>query len=85
MWQTMVRPLFNAALALLKYEPSLAQRENLPRLWFKDFMMVSNKANTKLVDDMININLDDIAENVVGECKKQWEQRKNKEDVKSKK
>jgi len=31
MWQTMVKPLFNAALVLLEYEPSETQKNNLKK------------------------------------------------------
>ena len=31
MWQTMVKPLFNAALVLLEYEPSETQKNNLEK------------------------------------------------------
>lgn len=34
--------------------------------------MVSKRTNTKLIQEMSNIDLDTIAENVVEECKIQW-------------
>ncbi len=37
MWQTMIRPLFNAAMVLLEYEPSTTQKENLMRIWRRTF------------------------------------------------
>ena len=88
MWQSMVKPLFDAALVLLKYEPSKTQKENLNRAWrqtFKQFMMISKRTSTKLVQEMIGSNLESIAENVVTQCKAQWIQRKNAEDVTPKK
>ena len=33
MWQTMVKPLFNAALVLLEYEPSETKKETLEKVW----------------------------------------------------
>ena len=60
----MVKPLFNAVLVLLEYEPSATQKENLKRVWrgtFKQFMMISKRTSTMLVDEMINSNLEEIA------------------------
>jgi hypothetical protein len=88
MWQTMVKPLFNAALVLLDYEPSLVHRTNLKRLWrgtFKQFMMISKKTSDDLVDEMINSDLEETAQTLVEECKKQWGQRKINESVDPKK
>ena len=42
MWQTMVKPLFNAVLVLLEYEPSETQKEILEKTWretFKQFII----------------------------------------------
>ena len=53
MWQTMVSPLFNAALPLLYFEPSKSHRDNLERLQrctFKQFLMVSKRTNTVLTE-----------------------------------
>jgi len=68
MWQTMVRPLFNAALCLQHYEPSKSQKQNLDKLWrktFKEFMMISKRTGNDMVDEMIAVNLEEIATNVV--------------------
>ncbi len=84
MWQTMVKPLFDAALVLLQYEPSISQKENLKRLWrmsFKEFLMVSQRTGTLLVEEMTNRDLEEIAQNVVEEAKRQWEQRKACKEV----
>ena len=80
MWQTMVAPLFNAALALLYFEPSVTHRINLERLRrcsFKQFMMISKRTNTELVNDMIRKNIQATAQNTVETCEEQWNQRKN--------
>lgn len=80
MWQTMVAPLFNAALTLLKYEPSKAQQENLVRLWrctFKQFMMISKRTSTNLVDEMIPKKLKEIANTENERSKIQWTASKN--------
>ena len=87
MWQTMVRPLFNAALCLQHYEPSKSQKQNLDRLWrstFKEFMMISKRTGNDMVDEMIAVNLEEIATNVVEGCKNQWAQRKKGEEVDTK-
>ena len=87
MWQTMVRPLFDATLVLLEYEPSKSQQENLKRLWrrtFKQFLMIKKRISTALVEEMTGSDLEVVAKNVVEECKKQWEQRKKKEEVSTK-
>ncbi len=87
MWQTMIRPLFNAAMVLLEYEPSATQKENLMRVWrgtFKQFMIIKKRTPDMLVNEMINCDLEEAASQLVVECKAQWEQRKRCEKVKSK-
>jgi hypothetical protein len=87
MWQTMVRPLFDACFVLLEYEPSESQKENLRRLWrrtFKQFLMIKKRTNTILVQEMTGSDLEAAAKNVVNECKKQWEQRKERTIVSTK-
>ena len=84
MWQTMIRPLFDATFVLLEYEPSKTQKENVQRLWrktFKQFLMISKRINTKLILEMAGSDIEKTAENLVSECKKQWENRKRGEDV----
>lgn len=84
MWQTMVAPLFNAALVLLEFEPSECHRANLERLkrvTFKRFLMISKRTNTILVDDMIRKNLAEHASEVVKTSRLQWEQRKIRTEV----
>ena len=79
-WQTMVKPLFNSALVLLEYEGSQTQRENLERVWrstFKQFLLISRRTPNELIDKMINCDLQETASNLVKECKKKWEDRKN--------
>ena len=61
----MVAPLFNATLALLHFEPSQSHRDNLERLrrcTFKQFMMISKRTNTILVDKMIAKDLQQLAQ-----------------------
>ncbi len=87
MWQTMIRPLFNAAMVLLEYEPSATQKENLMRVWrgtLKQFMIIKKRTPDMLVNEMINCDLEEAASQLVVECKAQWEQRKRCEKVKSK-
>jgi len=71
-WQTMVKPLFNAALLMFNFEPSETQKENLERTWigtFKQFMMINKAAPTELINKMINCDLRQLASNLVEECK----------------
>ena len=84
MWQTMIRPLFDAAFVLLEYEPSKTQKENLKcfrRKTFKQFMMISKRTSTILVEEMIGVDMEKMAQKLVIECKKQWEERKRKEEI----
>jgi len=77
----MFRPLFNAALVLLEYEPSETQKSNLEKAWrwtFKRFMMIDTKISNSLINEMINSVLAE-------ECKLQWEDRKNYRELKQKK
>jgi len=88
MWQTMVKPLFNAALVLLKYEPSERQKEELEKAWrgtFKQFMMINSLTSNVLVNQMINCNIQETASFLVEQCKIQWEERKNFLELNSKK
>jgi len=76
MWQTMVSPLFNAALALLYVEPSKKGREDTERLWrmtFKRFMMIPQGTQTELVNQMMNRNLQSISINTAETSKRKWE------------
>ena len=84
----MFRPLFNAALVLLEYEPSETQKSNLEKAWrwtFKRFMMIDTKTSNNLVNEMINSDLQLTASVLVEECKLQWEDRKNYRELKPKK
>lgn len=79
--------MFNSALVLLEYEPSSAQKQNLMRVWkgtFKQFMMIRKCVPDDLVYQMINCDLEEIAQMLVDECKIQWEQRKRFEEVEPK-
>ena len=88
MWQTMIRPLFDSAFVLLEYEPSKSQKKNLISFWrttFKQFLMVSKRISTSIVEEMMGCDLEENAKNIVVECKKQWEQRKQNGGVNPKK
>ncbi len=79
MWQTMVAPLFNAALTLLYFEPSKSHRDNLERLQrctFKQFLMVSKRTNTVLTEDMLRKDLLKLSQATVETSFKKWSQRK---------
>lgn len=80
----MVAPLFNAALVLLHFEPSQTHKANLERLrrvTFKQFLMVSKRTNTSLVDKMIAKDFSQLVEAAVKTSIESWTQRKNYEDV----
>lgn len=84
MWQTMVAPLFNAVLALLYFEPSKVHRQSIERLRrcsFKDFLMISKRTNTVLVDDLIRKDIHQIASATVEISIEQWEHRRNFEPI----
>ncbi len=79
MWQTMAAPLFAAAYVLLSYEPSRTNRNNLERLQrgtFKQFLLISKRTNTQLINDMIRKDMVEISEATVATCLEQWEERK---------
>ena len=44
-------------------------------------MMISKRTSTKLVDEMINFDMDEIAADMIEECKAKWQQRKNSEEI----
>ncbi len=80
MWQTMVAPLFNAVLTLLHFEPSRCHRKKAEILWrgtFKEFLLISKRTNSILVDGMINRNLRDLSQRMVESSLDQWEKRKH--------
>ena len=84
MWQTMVAPLFNAALVLLEFEQSSTHRNHLERvrrISFKQFMLISKRTNTWLVDEMIRKDINYIATQTVRVSRAQWEQRKQRTHI----
>jgi len=86
-WQTMIRPLFDAAFVLLEYDPSKTQKENLKRFrrkTFKPFMMISKRTSTEIVEEMLGVDMEKMAHKLVTECKKQWEERKRRHEITSK-
>ena len=75
----MVMPLFNATLMLLTFEPSKVHEENLlraKRKIFKQFMQISKRTNTLLVEDMFRNNLQTIAEDERKTAEDKWNARK---------
>jgi len=76
-WQT-IRPLFDAVFVLLEYDPSKTQKENLKcfrRKTFKQFMMISKRTSTAIVEEMLGVDIEKMAHKLVTECKKQWEEK----------
>ena len=79
MFNTMVMPLFNATSMLLAYEPSKAHEDKLIRTRrkiFKQFMKISERTNTILVEDMIRINMMTLAEEERRVAEDKWNARK---------
>jgi len=77
-FMTFVQPLFDAAVLLLHYEPSITQRDNLIRIHriiFKQFMFISKRTSTNLVNELINKDLIDRAEEVHEQANEKWEAR----------
>jgi len=68
MWRTMNALLFSATLMLLHYEPW--------RMTFKQFMLISQRTSSDLVDKMIGLDLRDLVADLVKNCKSKWESRK---------
>jgi len=84
LWLTMVSPLFDVALLLLEYEPSESKRKHLEivrRTTFENFLMISKRTNTTLVDMMIGKNLLKVAHATTKANKEIWEQRKAHMDM----
>jgi hypothetical protein len=80
MFMTFVMPLFNAALMLLKYEPSITHQKSLLRVRrgiFKQFMMISKRTNSELVEDMIRKDLNSLAKDEYEVTVKKWEARRH--------
>lgn len=79
MFMSMVMPLFNAATMLLKYECSKSQEDNLirvRRIIFKQFMGISKRTNTELVEDMIRKDLKVLAVEEKRVAEEKWTARK---------
>ena len=78
MFLTMVAPLYNAALILLHYEPSKYGKNEMlktKRIAFKQFMMISKRTNTILVEDMLRMDLIQRADQEVLISNQKWEHR----------
>ena len=81
MFMTLVMPLFNSALILLNAEPSKTQQINVRRVCrgiFKQFLLISKRTNSILVEDMMRKDLDLMAkeEAIINEQK--WQCRKDR-------
>ncbi len=82
----MVAPLFNAAIALLEYEPSATHITNLERVWrstFKHFMLISKRTSSLLVNEMIGKDLRETAHRAIETCKRQWAERCQYQEISS--
>lgn len=78
MWRTMVCPLFNALLALLYFEKSETNYQQMERLWhqtFKEFMMIPKCTSSELVDEMIGINLEELITLTAQNSARKWHAR----------
>jgi hypothetical protein len=79
MFNTMVMPLFNATAMLLNYEPSKTHEDNLirtKRMLFKQFMGISKRTNSALVDDMLRKDLMYLADEEKKVAEEKWMARK---------
>ena len=84
MFMTMIAPLFTAAMMILEYEPSKTHRTGLIRLYrilFKQFMGLSQRTNTELVDEMLAKDLADAARQECQVAKEKWESRREREQI----
>ena len=84
MFMTMVAPLFNAAHILLIYEKSVTHKQKLERSWrciLKQFMMISKRTNTTLVDEMSAKNIADIAKKTQEDSAIKWKARENYTEI----
>ena len=90
MWRTLIFPLFNAVLTLLRFESSKNHLDNMINLWhysFKKFMMIPQSTSTDIVDEMIGIDLCELVSQNAEIAKDKWmarKERKNLEKVKKK-
>ena len=60
MWRTMICPLFNGLLALCYFEPSESHAQVMLKLWhstFKRFLLIPKNTNTKLVNEVIGVDI----------------------------
>ena len=68
MFSTFIMPLFEATHVLLAHEPSKVHRMQLirtQRTIFKQFLRISKRTNSVLVEDMIRKNLAEISKKTV--------------------
>ena len=84
LWQTLIAPLFNAALVLFEAEPTKGAKQKVMVLWrgtFKKFLMLSPHAPTVIVNRMMAKFFDDLVINnsVMSEAK--WMARKEHRDT----
>ena len=80
MFMTMVAPLFNAAHILLSYEKSASHKRSLVRRWkciLKQFLMVSKRTNTALVEEMSAKEIVKMAKKTQKDSAKKWKAREN--------
>ena len=80
MFMTMVAPLFNSILILMEHEPSNAQKKNVNTLWkvlFKQFLFISKRTNSILVEEMIGKHLEEVAMKTSKSSRSKWEARRD--------
>ena len=85
MWQTMISPLFNAALVLLEFEGSITQSDNFLRLWiytFKKFMIIPKTTSTDIVADMMGGNPIKIMKRNSANAIEKWNARRERREPK---
>jgi hypothetical protein len=80
MWQLLIVPLFNAALALINFEPSIRGKNAVLLLWkklFKMFLRIPSATSNNLLEEMASKDLSLMSTNYLNSCQIKWEARKN--------
>ena len=78
---TLVMPLFNSTLMLLNAEPIATQQTNVKRLCrgiFKQFLLISKRTNSVLVEDMMRKDLILMAKEEDSINEQKWKCRKDR-------
>jgi len=83
-FMTFVLPLFNATMMLITHEESKTHRETLERskkMIFKQFMGISKSTSTELVEDMLRVDIQEMAQQEFANNMEKWRARVNSETI----